>query len=453
MKLNRNAVVATAVIAAMGGVAANASDLSGTTGDVYQQQYMSKQTAINAVALPDVVVDFDADYTLNDLVKITVNGAAVSAASAAASTWTCDDVNVGVAGGDMVISYLTFNATTNMVTYRVTQKENVDIGATGVTCTLTGLETTNGALAALGLTAAVDVDFLATSNGSNLDFDAGSFSDLVTLNDQFTSSVTTVANAVIDVNTERLDFTPVAADTIVVTTVNDTGANNAGADATLDSVSITVTGDFAWVNTDDDATCEAGEYAAYVAVNNGYTLTGAADCTSVTLSDSTGPAVGATTLTLDPNGTTNQAISLQSFTAAVDFGWTSGTAGTETDAAVTAGSWTLNGASVFIPYMPYGTGISQIIYSSNTGGQTGEATVDWQDNLGNDGSFSIGNVGPGVTQLSGLIATGLTNAGAGSKVSMTITFNLPAAAVQVYSAYNVNGTDRGTVVNDSNGKP
>ncbi len=44
---------------------------------------------------------------------------------------------------------------------------------------------------------------------------------------------------------------------------------------------------------------------------------------------------------------------------------------------------------------------------------------------------------------------GLTTSG---KVAILLTFTAPDKDIEVYSAYNVGGNDRGTVVNTSNGR-
>ena len=49
----------------------------------------------------------------------------------------------------------------------------------------------------------------------------------------------------------------------------------------------------------------------------------------------------------------------------------------------------------------------------------------------------------------GLLAEGFDGSG---RVAMTLTFTAPDKDIEVYSAYNVGGSDRGTVVNTSNGR-
>jgi hypothetical protein len=120
-----------------------------------------------------------------------------------------------------------------------------------------------------------------------------------------------------------------------------------------------------------------------------------------------------------------------------------------------AGEWTINGALVFVPYMPYADNISQILYIANRGSQLGDISVDAFDEAGNSYSFDVGTVaGSTVRKLTQEIADGLATAGftAPGKVAFEITVTAPADDIDVYSAYNVGGSDRGTVVNSQNGR-
>ncbi|MDN7126974.1 hypothetical protein J6J34_01105 [Pseudidiomarina sp. 1ASP75-14] len=154
--------------------------------------------------------------------------------------------------------------------------------------------------------------------------------------------------------------------------------------------------------------------------------------------------------------------------------------------AVYAGEWTVNGSVTTIPYMPYSaqsasgevTPISQIIYVTNESRDPGfdDATVPgpndtdgpapnnndvdriiWVDVMAEDGTMygpytlnALAN--PGVTPIAGEIREALFNDGAlagSGKFSLTINVADYPTNVSVYSAYNVNGSDRGWVQNDS----
>lgn len=156
-----------------------------------------------------------------------------------------------------------------------------------------------------------------------------------------------------------------------------------------------------------------------------------------------------------------------------------------------AGAWGVNGSITHIPYMPYSAQssdgqvvpISQIIYVTNVyrdpgfddasdgGGPDpvgeGETPVNnnvdriiWVDAVREDGTnFRCENdelggalANYGLTKLAGPIRSCLFNKGAlGSFSTFSLTVNVAdyPTNVSVYSAYNVNGSDRGWVQNDS----
>ncbi|WP_258239978.1 hypothetical protein [Pseudidiomarina homiensis] len=135
------------------------------------------------------------------------------------------------------------------------------------------------------------------------------------------------------------------------------------------------------------------------------------------------------------------------------------------------GEWDINGSETHIPYMPYSaqasvdagsTGIDQILYVTN------KSQKDYSDfeppiyidvitESGEREHFSSDDLGgltagKGITKLAGalreaMFARGLLDAS--QKVSITVTVPENPASIEVYSAYNVGGSDRGWVQNDS----
>jgi hypothetical protein len=124
------------------------------------------------------------------------------------------------------------------------------------------------------------------------------------------------------------------------------------------------------------------------------------------------------------------------------------------------GQWDLNGAQVYINYMPYNGvsgNISRIVYVSNRGSLTGDITARvFSENGGTSCDFSGGSIGPAQIKLLSkalddavFLCFGNTFTG---KVHAIISVTAPKNSIEVYSAYNVGGNDRGTVVNTSNGR-
>ena len=165
------------------------------------------------------------------------------------------------------------------------------------------------------------------------------------------------------------------------------------------------------------------------------------------------------TLTLDVSGNRDDddmraILPSTSFTVAVTVNYTAGQETTEGSRLFSkgAGSWTLNGFQAFLPYMPYGPGISQVIYLVNRGSQSGALIVDWVDQNGNSESLgTVATLGPDTTLSIGpTINAALPMAQRTSgRLGLTITANVPAADVQINAQYNVGG-NRAFVLHEDN---
>jgi hypothetical protein len=168
-----------------------------------------------------------------------------------------------------------------------------------------------------------------------------------------------------------------------------------------------------------------------------------------------GGMVTSDTITFTPTTGTNAVVlETQKFTTKFEYNYTSAgsQAGSKLIAgAVASGEWKLNGATVNIPYMPYGVNASQILYVSNAGSQDGDISATVFDDKGN--YYDLGVIGIAgkqrVTKIAPLVRDKLDAAGFnGTKASITVTVNAPAADITVYASYNVGGADRGFINTD-----
>jgi len=149
-----------------------------------------------------------------------------------------------------------------------------------------------------------------------------------------------------------------------------------------------------------------------------------------------------------------------SFTATVSQAGT--TRGTPT--SIVPGSWTSNGATVVIPYMPINltagtSAIDPVITIANRSSLTGVLTGTMRDEDGNACVLdNLGSVGATRTKnLGGLVKAAFAACANLSQTStermyISITATLPDSTTTFYSGYTVGNSSRVSVVNSSNGK-
>jgi len=443
---------------------ANAAVLSATP-QVYSKEGVSA-TGL-PVALPAVTAILAADYSLEDRISFTIAGATPTA-GAAIPSMTCNN--------GIIVGYL--NTSGNVVNFRVTQTDVAN--NLGATCTINNISVTRASLAAstsvTGTYRAVTIAgevidtgcATAGSPGAVVACAQNVVPNVVTLASvvtQFSAGVTTNAtpfNGVIDVEADRKVFAfpdevtnLLTSDSLRITVRN---RGNVLEPVAPVSGALALTADFSFLagpdgrcGTGDDTgsvvsqaagiATFAGGNCGVAAINYGQAFAAGQDAT-----------VNDTIVILLPLGNQSVKLSPQTFAGSYAFSWPTANV---SRLDFSAGAWTINGALVFVPYMPYGDSISQIIYISNRGTQDADITVDAFDENGASYSFDVGQVAGGtVRKLTAEILNGLTLAGfqAPGKVAFELTVNAPDSDIDVYSAYNVGGSDRGTVVNSQNGK-
>ncbi|HAD47721.1 MAG TPA: hypothetical protein DCF92_02610 [Idiomarina sp.] len=301
-------------------------------------------------------------------------------------------------------------------------------------------------------------------------YDKSSAQTVGVVNDQYSASFSDSFDQTIDVNNSRKLFDKDASgaddtsggayDTVALAITDDVSGTN---------YSITPTSIVHTINAEDLGYAMAFDANEDGELSSGE-LCGTSTSSFITLTPSVTCAIDGNKLTItDSNSTTSvslqfnapgtsasQTLTPQSFTASVDVkGTVSGVSGTQTASAASsasAGSWDLNGASVYVPYMPYASGLSQIIYVSNKGSQSGEIEVTAFDDAGNEyGPYDLGTAGAkDITKITGgledaLAADGFTS----GKLAFTVTVTAPSNSIEVYTGYNA-GNDRGLVINSSN---
>jgi len=317
----------------------------------------------------------------------------------------------------------------------------------------------------------------ATSAGdafdtTNTDTAYGSSAALVRTLDQFAGSVTQNLDGVIDVN-PATGITPltrfeggVATDVFTVkshqTTYTVTAANTAfSKTADVSAVTYTLNGDFSWATEARKAnvfapSCPTGSAASAVTLATSSVSWSCVGRDAVGESSTSG---GSSSLTISASGQTGlTALPTTTFTVSSQVSYfspsgQSGANGTVTSSPLlpsgtTAGSWTINGAQIFVPYMPYGSTIDQVIYVANKSGVTGDISVQY---IGTDTTavVNLGKIGTingrSTLNISPLIKAKLPAAAqASGRLAFIITINAPVADVDILASYRI-GDDRAFV--------
>lgn len=316
----------------------------------------------------------------------------------------------------------------------------------------------------------VSIDTFAT-NTSGTNYDVIAATEIHELVPQYSAKVTRKFDGIIDVSADRQSLTaqtsPVDAlnkDTLIVDVTRDATTNL----VTAADTTYTITGDFAWVadaaNTSDDGKAvTAAEVTAYFA---GKTLINGGDATSVVLAEDSdklyvklngaNPETADATIVLQVPGQAdgNPVLNEQDFTVAVAV--TDGAAAPNTVtmnalSATDAGSWTLNGSVVTIPYMPFDDNTAVIMRHTNTGVQSGDMSVRYMlEGVSTkwESAGVIGTSSRGVQNIRDLVINKIKEvSGATSgKVAIEITTNVPSDDVTVYAGFKVKDEqDRGFV--------
>jgi hypothetical protein len=156
-----------------------------------------------------------------------------------------------------------------------------------------------------------------------------------------------------------------------------------------------------------------------------------------------GGYVGIALLPEGAAGTNPAQLNAQSFSADLEVRYVlSGTTGNVSREDINAGAWTLSGATVNIPFMPFGPNFAQVIRLSNDGSVAGEIELTAFDNEGDSfgpvildvaaAAGTVTNIVPAVTAA--LAAEGFDGSG---DLDLTFIINSPADDIEVEANYRV----------------
>jgi S-layer protein Slr4 len=480
MKLNERisygAVAAAVAMACAGGASvapsvADAATLGGTT------LVMSKQSnalaTSGATQLVTLSATLGANYLSADRVKLS---ASPSTLALFPSTGKPADVSCGGA----TLGASNYNSTD--VSYRA----NGAI-AEGTTCTFVV------AVRPAAISGSVGISYQAFFGSSADVADSAAARVVATVVDQFASTIKTKLNNTVDVNNSRYHFTSddgtASGVTNRLTGREDhliIGLTNTPTPvvtaATVTSVTVTVLGDFSFLDDDGTAGCVStdinGSFGQASDSDSTGTLSISSDCRSLTWSTSADQANADITIALGKNaaasataGTNTAGVAVekvltapQEFSASVAFTYyntargpsVTGSVTTTANEAGNAGEWDLNGASINVGFMPYTAGTSRILNLTNRSAQTGAVTVSAINEAGVEcPAFSVGAIAAtSILNISAAVDTGIRacyGSDFAGRVALSLVANIPGTQAELYSGYNRNGS-LSTVVNSSNGQ-
>ena len=433
-----------------------------TTAEVHGIEYAS----VNDVVITPSIVAGIGGYKDEDTITINITGAKINLAKTTAPTLAVRGVD-GTSTGVANVSFTVLDVSANQVRFTLQATDALNDFIVG------------GAIIDLGavildsseLTTATEVTMESfATNTSGTVFDPAPARVIAKLAPQYTSAVTVGYNERIDVGSDRQEFAGGTADSMTFTTkINPTG----GSVLVPDENTLVLTGDFSWLSDDDIDANENGalttaELASAVKYQpNNTTSTDDDTVKSISVNATFDELTIVTTVIngVDPeasieldvpgyDGTLdNPVIAEQSFTFASTVADDSTTAVDMVATTATgAGSWTLNGSVIEVPYLPFGPNTQPILRHTNTGSVTGDVTVRYMvEGVHTEGweslDLTIADVTPGVRNIlddvtDALKAKGYDREAGGFKVALEIVTNVPDGKAWVYAAARVDAANQ-----------
>jgi hypothetical protein len=407
-----------------------------------------------------ISVQLGAEYAVGDKIRLDFSGGTVIGGSFPSSVVvdcipeTALNANDGLAG----VTWGRLNFDADHVTWRVTEIDSA---------TCAGATSTDGVvvqfadnfvadfdapavLAANGVTVSFSAE---TGAGDALDSGGTNRSDsTIDVRSEFDYTVNPVFSGTIDVNTNRTTLIPGPWDFADLTKDGldfSDGPYVASTRVNIGNADVTWSGDFSWIVDADENTAGIQPQPNVVFLN----------CVSTTVTATsiagTNCSPFITRLFLDPSQNSDAGslvtLSPTTYSVTIDQDYSAVIGGLRDGnitATFAAGAWDLNGFQSEVAYMPYQTGIGQIIYIANRSSQDGAITVDWIDQNGNGDSFDAGIVAAGSTRaLADAIKAGLP--AEQRRLALTITANVPACDAQLNAQYNVSGDRAFSVASDN----
>jgi len=399
----KKSLLAISLAAAVGTVNAGTLNAGGTVvANTTNPQTISSQSGATVASLNTLTMTIGStlavrdNYKTLDKVKVTVTGATLSASS---------NATISVSGLAGVAPVNPTYPDANTILFDVASASSTP--AAGSTISIGGV--------ALALTAGQNVSMTieAISTVAGVVIDSASGAVLNFANEFAAKKGSNVANAVISF--DRLTFSgptghSTSADVIEVD-ITDAALTHSDVTASGLATTVKLNGNFSFLDVDGDGTLEAGEGSITGA---GGTLAVAKDLQSATI---TANSVGtkAFTVTL-PAASKKVQVSAQTYTADATVAYTNaaGKAGSVVTSGIAVGSWTLDGTTEALQFMPFGSQYANSVTVTNTSAIAGDIMVTITGNgktttatkVGTAAAKSVTQVGKEIAALAA--ANGIT---------------------------------------------
>ncbi len=458
--INKQVSVASAVALAIGASAAMAASLTvnGTPENISTDGAATATAgvAVSLAAQPKITIG--TDFEVGDQLVVTVAGATVATAGTPVMTCTSPLSSVVFA-----------SRTTSALTFQV----QVDAGSptsssNGAVCTVADLRVDGSSLTTAG---AVTYTFKGVRSTTSADIDVtNTATTLATKRAQFALASTGNFNGIIDYRSSKgLSFTDGLTDSLVVSFSNrhtDTLA------VPTDRLTLSVVADsgLSFLNNSSATNCSAGSLSATGSAGTntfGAVASSSSSCSTINVTVTNGTAILTDNITLTVGktaaGTTR--IGPQGFTlsSAAVRNSTSSASIALTDTSAGIGSWTQNASRITVPYIPYGTGSTRVLYVTNRGAVSGAVTFDLIADGTGLACTAVGTAAAvtasaaKVTVISSQFDAAVRECYGSEftgKVAAIVNVAAPAQDVELFSMYNTGGTSASRVVvpNSSNGR-
>lgn len=426
---------------------------------------IARVAATVTTALGDITVTLGATYDANDEVTFTLSG----------GQFGPDDAGAFACFGASGFTPVTSRSGTNTRTFRLNSGSVVS----DTRCTLNGVSVVDTSVSSTaGSTVTLQASGLKSSTASA--FNTGNAAGTIaTVVNEWSVAVTTPFDASVDAKKNNKVFTSGAtADRFLVTVTNANTLNNLAAAGSTNALVVNLSGDFSFLangtetaNATGNTLVFGGENSAAAAGTGTATLTALGSGSSVTGlrltidGSSNLPGNGSSaTYGVDVVGAdsaTSNSITAQSFATNASYSLAFASGAAKTGSSLNAGTWGASGAVIFVPYMPIGSTITNVLYFTNNSSSTGNALMTIRGEAGGTSvcttTATTALKSNGVTNLSNdftsLVATcqAAGRIATTDKVFVTISSTVPVANSEVYSGFTVGGTSRVAVVNSSSG--